>query len=151
MKDKKRAQKLSRVLKARAGEEAPSAFQDYEAMGEGGGKLTWNDVIAQQILKAAAEGKQWAIEMYRDQTEGKPAQAKPDEGGDRSADERLESNLAHHLNRLVGPSPERVGAEPVAPAPGVDEDDADVAEIPAAPARGLLDLPKDGHHDPEDA
>jgi hypothetical protein len=147
-----RAKKLSRILKELSHLEAPGDLQDATALGMGGRKLTWNELIAAQILSAAAAGKQWAIELFRDQTEGKPAQAKSDDAGDRSADERLEDNLRHHLNRLVPGGAEAVVVqpEPARPDLGDDEGAPGPAERAPAPARSFLDLPEDGDRDPED-
>ncbi len=159
---KRRDTKLSKWLRELLGRNAPIEFQDQAELLAGEPGKTNAEIIAEAVVAAAREGKQWAIELVHDRTEGKPVQAiKPDEG-DRSVEERINDVTVQHLNDLAvrfadggsGAAPAGpVGADSVAE-PDDPESDAHATrpgDTAAAPARKLLDLPKDGDRDSQDA
>lgn len=166
---KRRDTKLSKWLRELLGRNAPIEFQEQAELLAGEPGKTNAEVIAEAVLAAAREGKQWAIELVHDRTEGKPVQAiKPDEG-DRSVEERINDVTVQHLNDLAnglaaklgdsgggntgGSQPVTVGADPAAESddPEPDADAAGPGHPAAAPARKLLDLPKDSDRDSQDA
>jgi hypothetical protein len=111
MAKKQREARLGRLLRDLLPLDAEAEFQG-EGASLGGPRLSNGAIIARQVMAAACAGKQWAIELVRDSTEGKPGQAVRDDSGDRQDVERLDSNLAAHLNGiLTGDAP----GSPVAP------------------------------------
>ena len=157
---KRRDTKLSKWLRELLGRNAPIEFQDQAELLAGEPGKTNAEIIAEAVVAAAREGKQWAIELVHDRTEGKPVQAVKADEGDRSVEERITDVTVQHLNDLAarfadaGPAPAGpVGADSDAQ-PDDPEPHADAAgpgHTATAPARKLLDLPKDGHRDSQDA
>ena len=157
---KRRDTKLSKWLRELLGKNAPIEFQDQAELLSGEPGKTNAEIIAEAVVAAAREGKQWAIELVHDRTEGKPVQAiKPDDG-DRSVEERINDVTVQHLNDLAAklgnagdPPPAPVGADSVAEPddPEPHADPSGPGHAAAAPARKLLDLPKDGDRDSQDA
>lgn len=149
---KRRDTKLSKWLKELLGRNAPEVFQDIQELAEGYPGKTNAEVIAEKVIEAARDGKQWAIELVHDRTEGKPVQAvKPDEG-DRTTEERIEDVTVHHLNDLARKlATVGAGPDPESDDSGADRDQARPATDAPGAARNPLDLPEDGHRDSQDA
>jgi hypothetical protein len=156
---KRRDAKLSKWLRELLGRNAPIEFQIEADLLTGDPGKTNAEIIAEKVVEAAREGKQWAIELIHDRTEGKPVQAVKQDEGDRSVEERIEDVTVQHLNDLArklaavgdgGSSPLSADSpEPENPKP--HEYGAGSAHKPAAPARSLLDLPQDRDRDSQDA
>lgn len=149
--------RISRRLRELLSQEAPPEFQ--ETSGLAGGLLTNGDLIANEVIKAALMGKEWAILMIRDGTEGKPGQATKDDTTDRTTEEALDDVTRKRLNDLAGGNPGP--STPASPAgdthskpepkdSGVDPDRPRPPERTTGTARGLLDLPRDGDRHSED-
>lgn len=157
---KRRDTKLSKWLRELLGRNAPIEFQDQVELLAGEPGKTNAEIIAEAVVAAAREGKQWAIELVHDRTEGKPVQAlKPDEG-DQSVEERINDVTVQHLNDLAASlagaatgetAPLSADPEPEPDDPEPDADPAGPGHPAAAPARKLLDLPKDPDRDSQDA
>lgn len=68
----KAGSQLSVILKRMLGENAPPALLGLEGVE----KIVTNaELLAAVVMGQAVAGKQWAVEMVRDQTEGKPQRA----------------------------------------------------------------------------
>lgn len=156
---KRRDTKLSKWLRELLGRNAPIDFQDQAELLAGEPGKTNAEVIAEAVVAAAREGKQWAIELVHDRTEGKPVQAVKADEGDRSVEERINDVTVQHLNDLaaklgnIGDSPAPPLSADPQPEPDAPEPHANAAgsgHPAAAPAHKLLDLPKDEHRDPQD-
>jgi hypothetical protein len=149
--------RVSREIRALLPLAAAPEFQGPN-VGLGGPQLTYAQVIALQTIQAAAAGKEWAIQMVRDTTEGKPGAMVKDEGGDRQIDERLDDNLSKHLNGLLGAGgdagadapDQRDDPEPGEEAGEPDRTPADAPDRTAGAAWSDLDLPSDRDHDSEE-
>jgi hypothetical protein len=130
---------LRKHLRRLLGEIAPSS-----------GNMTNAQVIAERVIEAAREGKQWAIEMLRDTVEGRPAQAVREPDADRATDEALAQVTVRYLNALAGAGqqPESEPAVSPDPAPadttdgGADQGDTEPDDPAALAALRLLDLPR---------
>jgi hypothetical protein len=159
MSRKRKDKKLSHWLRFELQKPAPIEFQDTAAMAEGEPQLLGGEIIARNVVKEAMRGERWAIELCYDRTEGKPIQAVKDDASERGVEERLEDVTKHHLNELARSLGVAVAAEPIGAGPVVtggeagelDEREADVGDDGPGTVRGLLDLPRDGDRDSEDA
>lgn len=95
--DKNQTQ-LGRVLKRMLGETPPTGLLDIEGIG----KLSNNaEALAAVIMKAALEGKPWAVEMVRDQTEGKPVRAAQVNNSDGEVESMLDRISTSKLNQIA--------------------------------------------------
>lgn len=149
---KRRDTKLSLWLKQILGKAAPIEFQIINDLAEGDPGRTNAEVVAEKVVEAAREGKQWAIELCYDRTEGKPAQSAKADVDDTRVEERINDVTKQHLTILA----EKLGA-PISAhtVPVAEESDDGRRDHPgqraAGPARSILDLPKDEAGDSQDA
>lgn len=89
---------LSRILKRMLGEAPPAALMDDPAIGRA---ATNAELIGAVVMREAHAGKQWAIEMVRDQTEGKPVRAAQVNNSEGEIEDQLDRVSAAALNRLA--------------------------------------------------
>ena len=96
--DDSKSSQISRVLKRLLGE-APPELVEY---GVSGGSVPTNaEALAAVILKAALDGKQWAVELIRDGTEGKPIRAAQVNTSGAEVEEQLDRISTMRLNELA--------------------------------------------------
>lgn len=112
---------------------------------EGHQVMSNGEALAQKLMEMAVQGKEWAISLVLERTEGKAVQATKEDGSDRTTEERLNNITAKHLNSLTAayvadPQPE---ADPAAAAPVADGADR--------PASRLLGLPRNRPNRPKEA
>jgi hypothetical protein len=149
-KEKRRDTKLSKWLKEILGKNAPIEFQIEDDLLSGHPGRTNAEVIADAVIAEARKGKQWAIEVVYDRTEGKPVQAIKQDDGDRTFEERITDVTVKHLNDIAAHRSAPAAKPPVgadSPPPddaGTAEPAAVAGERPARPARDFLDLPQNG-------
>jgi hypothetical protein len=89
---------LSRVLKRMLGEAPPSVLLSVDGIGRVG---TNAEALGAIIQREAFAGKQWAVEMWRDQTEGKPVRAAQVNNTDQEVEDQLDRVSTAALNRLT--------------------------------------------------
>ena len=89
---------LSRVLKRLLGETAPT-----ELMGAVGlSRVATNaEAVAAVVMREALAGKQWAVEMVRDQTEGKPVRAAQINSNEAEIEDQLDRVSTAALNQIA--------------------------------------------------
>lgn len=80
------------------GEAPPAALMDDPAIGRA---ATNAELIGAVVMREAHAGKQWAIEMVRDQTEGKPVRAAQVNNSEGEIEDQLDRVSAAALNRLA--------------------------------------------------
>jgi hypothetical protein len=147
--------RISRRIRELLPVAAAPEFQG-DRVGLGGTPLTYAEVIALECVKAAAAGKEWAIQMVPGHDRRQAGRHDQGRGRRPAVDERLDENLAKHLNGILGSDGgahapgERDDSEPGEEAGGPDRPEADAAEGAAGAAWADLDLPEDRDHDSED-
>lgn len=88
---------LTRVLKRILGEQPPAALLEHANMRA----ATNAEMLAAIIMREALGGRQWAVEMVRDQTEGKPVRAAQLNNNDAEIEDQLDRVSTAALNRLA--------------------------------------------------
>jgi hypothetical protein len=69
---------------------------------DGIGRIATNaEALAAIIWREALAGRQWAVEMVRDQTEGKPVRAAQINSGESEIEEMLDAVGKTRLNKLA--------------------------------------------------
>lgn len=89
---------LSRVLKRMLGETPPVELLDTAGIGTVG---TNAEALAAVVMRAALAGKQWAVEMIRDQSEGKPVRAAQINTHDEDIEDMLDRASTARLNEFA--------------------------------------------------
>lgn len=92
------ATQLSRVLKRMLGETPPPALLEVDGVGR---VATNAEALAAVIQREAFAGRQWAVEMWRDQTEGKPVRAAQLNNNEQEVEDQLDRVSTAALNRLA--------------------------------------------------
>lgn len=118
----------------------PPAMQ--AAMSPGQKAPTYGDAIVFQLMDAAMQGREWAIEQVLDRTEGKPVQAVRQEDVDRTTNEMLNDVTTQLLNKFAANKP---AAKSGASSQTVSSDPS-----AGSPATRLLHLSKNGASNPQD-
>ena len=94
---------LSRILKRMLGELPPPAMLKDLGLTN----ATNAEVLAAVIQREAFAGKQWAIEIWRDQTEGKPVRAAQLNNSEQEIESNLDRVSVAALNRLTEPTEQK--------------------------------------------
>jgi len=89
---------LSRILKRMLTEPAPAALMEIEGIGK---VATNGEALAAVIQREALAGKQWAVELWRDQTEGKPVRGVQVNNTDEEVEDHLDQVSVAALNRIA--------------------------------------------------
>jgi hypothetical protein len=90
---------LSVILKRMLGESPPPALlTEIQGVEEAG---TNAEVLAAVIMSQAIAGKQWAVELVRDQTEGKPQRAAQEGNAPKETEDFLDRVGKNHLNEIA--------------------------------------------------
>lgn len=96
--DPGRETQLSRILKKMLGQRPPAELMDIEGVGEA---ATNAEMLAAVIVREALAGKQWAVEMVRDQTEGKPVRAAQMNNNESEIEDMLDRVSTNKLNQFT--------------------------------------------------
>lgn len=89
---------LSRVLRRMLGEMPPAALLNVPGLGR---NATNAEMLAAIIMREALDGRPWAVEMVRDQTEGKPTRAAQVDNREPEIEDALDRASTAALNRLA--------------------------------------------------
>lgn len=80
------------------GEAPPAALAAADGVGRAANNA---ELLAAIIMREAHGGRQWAVEMIRDQTEGKPIRAAQVNNSEQEIEDQLDRVSADALNRLA--------------------------------------------------
>lgn len=90
---------LSDILKRMLGEAPPPALlMEIQGVEQAG---TNAEVLGAVIMGQAIAGKQWAVELVRDQTEGKPQRAAQEGNAPKETEDFLDRVGKNHLNEIA--------------------------------------------------
>lgn len=89
---------LTKVLRRLLGQTPPRELMDVEGVGQ---VATNAEALGAVILREALAGRQWAVEMMRDQTEGKPVRAAQVNNADNETEKMLDRVGQAQLNALA--------------------------------------------------
>jgi hypothetical protein len=92
---------LSSILKRMLGEQVPQELLDLSGIKTTGDIATCGEALGAIIMRQALEGRQWAVEIIRDQTEGKPVRAAQVSKDDGEVEQMLDRVSMKRLDKLV--------------------------------------------------
>lgn len=101
---------------------------------EGYAVMSNGEALATKLMQLAVQGKEWAVQIVLERTEGRAVQAAKEDGSDRTTEEKLDHVTAQHLNSLAKRFVK----------PDEQEDRSEPENVATGPASKLLDLHKDG-------
>ena len=139
---------LSKLLKDLLGK--PVSIKNLSAaeiseLVEGFQVMSNGEALAEKLMQLATLGKEWAIQIVLERTEGRAVQAAKEDGSDKTTEERLDYITTQHLNSLAKRHLERQQDEQrLPPPPEPAEVGGEPQNVAAGPASKLLGLRKDG-------
>lgn len=80
------------------GERVPLELMQAEGISEVASNA---EMLAAVVMREAVKGKQWAVEMVRDQTEGKPVRAAQVNNGEGEVEDMLDRVSTNKLNQFT--------------------------------------------------
>lgn len=156
---------LAKLLKQVGHERVPVESLDKDSMqlvAEGHPSPSFHQLLCKTLWRMAIAGEQWAATLVLAYAIGRPGVQEKTDGQARSADEKLNDATKHHLNRLARSIATSINTgvsksgrvEKTKRAEGGPGEGVSVPAKPpvpsnptAAPARRILDLPKDRDRD----
>lgn len=125
-------------IKNLSAKEVSELVEGFQVMNNG-------EALAEKLMQLAVQGKEWAIAIVLERTEGRAVQAAKEDGSDKTTEERLDYITTQHLNSLAKRHVERQQDEqPIAPVHEPAEVGSRPQNVSAGPASKLLGLRKDG-------
>lgn len=102
-KDSKKA-KLSAMLKELLNKPVSIANMSPEeiaSLAEGYHTFNNGEALAAKIMQLATMGREWAVQVVLERTEGRAVQGAKEDGTDRSTEEKLDDITMKHLNAIA--------------------------------------------------